>query len=122
MGEISEKISNVVTETGSKVSLSTGVKSVTIDNGRATGVVLSNGKHIKAKKGVICNANIWALPKLFEAQKNNLNKEQQEFLLHESGNKIATKSFLHLHLGIDSSGLDKSLMQPHYTVMDKGFG
>jgi phytoene dehydrogenase-like protein len=31
-----------------------------------------------------------------------------------------TKSFLHLHLGIDAQGLDTSRMKAHYTVMDQG--
>jgi phytoene dehydrogenase-like protein len=120
MGEISQSISNVITSSGGTVSLSTGVKSITIENGKASGVLLNNGKHVKAKKGVICNSNIWALPKLFEAEKEKLNEKQREFLCLESALKVPTKSFLHLHLGLDSTGLDRSQLQPHYTVMDKG--
>lgn len=85
-----------------------------------SGVLLNNGKHIKAKRGVICNSNIWALPKLFEAEKEKLNEKQREFLCLESALKVPTKSFLHLHLGLDSTGLDRSQLQAHYTVMDKG--
>ena len=31
-----------------------------------------------------------------------------------------TRSYLHLHVGLDASGLNMSALQPHYTVFDDG--
>jgi phytoene dehydrogenase-like protein len=110
----------VITSSGGQVHLSSRVDSITVENGRASGLRLRNGEAIQAKKAVLCNANIWALPKLLQRDANQLTPDQAKFLLLETASKVKTKSFLHLHLGLDSSGLDKSKWQPHYTVMAKG--
>ena len=57
---------------GSQLHLSTEVQSIdfetTTDNNnkvpKATGVTLKNGTTIKARRGVICNAPVWSIPKL----------------------------------------------------------
>ena len=57
---------------GSQLHLSTEVQSIdfettTTENNKvpkATGVTLKNGTTIKARKGVICNAPVWSIPKL----------------------------------------------------------
>jgi phytoene dehydrogenase-like protein len=41
-------------------------------------------------------------------------------LLNECDTAEMTGSFLHLHVAIDSTGLDLSQMEAHYTVMDRG--
>lgn len=122
MGKIAEVFSDVIRATGSEVRLRTAVESVLVDNGRAVGVTLKDGSSVKAKRAVICNANIWSLPSLLKhaADNNRLTTEQHKFLFAEAESKSKTKSFLHLHLGIDSTGLDLKKLQPHYTIMNKG--
>jgi phytoene dehydrogenase-like protein len=94
MGRISEVLANVIQSTGGRVFTSTPVKSVVTESGRATGVALQNGRYIKAKKAVICNANIWALPRLLESEKSKLTEEQHTFFFDESMKKKTTKSFM----------------------------
>jgi phytoene dehydrogenase-like protein len=72
--------------------------------------------------GVVCNANIWALPQLLHGQASagKLSNSQIASLIDANISREKTGSFLHLHLGIDAKGLDKSKMEAHYTVMDQG--
>ena len=128
MGKIADVLVDVVTATGSRVALSTDVDHVHVENGRAAGVVVTNaggrnkGKKrlVRARKSVICNANVWTLPALLRPTAEQLTTEQRAFFLHESAGATPTKSFMHLHLGLDATGLDRSVWQPHYTVMDQG--
>ena len=48
------------------------------------------------------------------------NESDSPNLLQECDNAEMTGSFLHLHVAIDSTGLDLSQMEAHYTVMDRG--
>ena len=50
---------------------------------------------------------------------DNLDKGSND-LLQECDTAEMTGSFLHLHVAIDSTGLDLSQMEAHYTVMDRG--
>ena len=121
-GAIAAAFQRVVTESGSDVHLSTPVSSIAVEGGRAVGVILSDGTMVKAKRGVVCNANIWALPKLLQnaAVTGKLNTRQHVELIDAPKGVTKTKSFSHLHLGIDATGLDRSQLLPHYTVMDQG--
>jgi phytoene dehydrogenase-like protein len=51
---------------GSKVHLRSPVKSIDCNDiaSRFVGVTLENGKHIRARQGVICNAPLWSLAEL----------------------------------------------------------
>ena len=76
---------------------------------------LRNGKEIKASKAVVSNASIWdtlnlipqgVLPQSFVAERENTPE---------------CESFMHLHLGIDATGLED--LECHYIVVndwDKG--
>ena len=72
--------------------------------------------------GVVCNANVWALPQLLHepASAGELSNSQIASLIDANACREKTGSFLHLHLGIDAQGLDKLKMEAHYTVMDQG--
>lgn len=72
--------------------------------------------------GVVCNANVWALPQLLheQASAGKLSNSQIASLIDTNRYREKTGSFLHLHMGIDAKGLDKSKMEAHYTVMDQG--
>lgn len=77
---------------------------------KCTGVVLDDGTVLKAKRGVICNAPLWNMAKLLEdsitnpldlavaAAVNDVRKQADEMQM--------TGSFMHLHLGIPSDGLE----------------
>eukprot|EP01038_Epipyxis_sp_PR26KG_P006510 gene6510-8948_t len=122
IGQIAKTFHRAIVDssTGSKVFTKATIENIAVENNRAAGLILSNGKTISAKKGVICTANVWALEKLMRKDANRLNEQQHKFFFNELKYKIKTKSFLHLHLGLHAKGLDKSTLQPHYTIMDKG--
>ena len=133
MGKIAEVLVTIIEQSGGAVHLSSPVDNIVVTNGRATGLKLSKTKTsgkttsqdyysglVQAKLGVLCNANIWALPQLLRGQEQNLTPAQRETLLVSSAERKKTKSFMHLHLGLDATGLDLTRKQPHFTVMDKG--
>lgn len=121
VGRVTEALCEVIRGTGSHVHLSSPVRNIQVQGGRARGVQLRNGDFIKAKKGVVCNADVWTLPGLLsEAEgREALSAKQRGFLRGLEG-KAMTKSFMHLHLGLDSTGLNQQEMLPHYTVMAQG--
>jgi len=119
-GAITDAFVKILRETGGELHLKSPVKDIVVERGRAVGVMLSSGRFVRAKRAVICNAPVWALPNLLSTHAQQLNEAQQRELLCEPKSKTKTKSFLHLHLGLDSSGLDLRNLNAHFTVMDKG--
>ena len=120
VGKIAEVLCDVIESTGSHVHLSKRVSKICIENNRAAGIQLSDKTYVKAKRGIINNANIWSLSSLLADDQHKLTEEQRKYLITDSSSKEYTKSFLHLHLGLDTTGLDLSKMKAHYTVMDQG--
>ena len=118
MGVIADVLIDIIKSNGGEVYLSSPVKSIGLEKGRVAGIQLKNGQKIEAKN-IIANSNIWSLASFFDRAKDQLSKEAVEFI-EKGKNRATTKSFLHLHLGMNSEGLDLSTMQPHYTVMAKG--
>lgn len=51
-----------------------------------------------------------------------VGEPEEDSLLKQCDTAEMTGSFLHLHIAIDSSGLDLDEMEAHYTVMDRGLG
>jgi phytoene dehydrogenase-like protein len=99
-----------VTKKGNKVFLNSHVKNILIEDGRATGVVMKRGgKVIRAKRAVISNASIWDTTKLLP--EGTLTKEVEE----KKMNTPRTGSFVHLHIGIDATGLPDDL-ETHYRL------
>lgn len=122
-GAVIDALVRGVTKYGTgKVIFNTHVEEIIISpEGKATGVRVRRpkGKTIKAKKGVISNASIWDTTKLLQASANSratgaLTEEAAE----KKMNTPMTGSFVHLHLGIDATGLPKNL-ESHYTVINK---
>lgn len=94
------------------VLLNTHVKRILVENNRATGVVLrKGGKIIRAKKAVISNASVWDTMKLIP--KDTITMEYRE----AKESTPMTNSFVHLHLGIDATGLHD--LETHYSVINK---
>lgn len=119
-GEITNALVKVIEDSGGRVHLSSPVNDICVQQGRAAGIKLKSGKFVRAKRGVVCNAAIWALPQLLKTHAEALTPAQRTELITSPSSRMKTKSFMHLHLGIDSAGLDQSRMHAHYTVMDKG--
>jgi phytoene dehydrogenase-like protein len=98
------------------MELGTHVESILVEQGRAAGVRLRNGNTITATKAVISNAAIWDTLKLLPpgAVPNDW-----------AASMAATpqcESFMHLHLGIDATGLPDDLEIHHIVVDDWDLG
>ncbi|MEM8805337.1 MAG: NAD(P)/FAD-dependent oxidoreductase [Cyanobacteria bacterium P01_G01_bin.38] len=94
---------------GGELRLSAHVEEILIDNGRATGVRLRSGEQIRAKDAVICNTSAWDTVKL-------LPQAPAKFLTQRASIPEC-ESFMHLHLGINGSGLPADLAC-HYIVVN----
>ncbi|MEM9806865.1 MAG: NAD(P)/FAD-dependent oxidoreductase [Cyanobacteria bacterium P01_D01_bin.56] len=96
---------------GGELKLNSHVQEILLDGDQATGVSLRNGEKIKATKAVISNASVWdtlkLLPTIPSRLQSFVNKRQQT---------PECDSFMHLHLGIDASGLDT--LACHYIVVN----
>jgi len=99
---------------GGEIFCNTAVEEIIVEDGKATGVRLSKGRIIRAKKAVISNLSVWDLygsgivdQTLFP---DSLVKE-----------RMATpvgKSFMHLHLGFRASKAELQALQAHYMYID----
>lgn len=96
---------------GGKLILGAHVEQVLVENKRAVGVRLRDGKEIRTRKAVVSNASVWdtlkllpqtALPPKFRAKRQATPE---------------CDSFMHLHLGIDAQGLPADLAC-HYIVVN----
>jgi phytoene dehydrogenase-like protein len=97
---------------GGCLHLGATVSEIQVEGGRATGVRLKNGDVFQACRAVIANASIWdTLPLVPEdALPVAFRRQRQQMLLCDS--------FLHLHLGIDGTGLPEELACHHIVVND----
>lgn len=93
---------------GSNLRLNTHVQSLLLENKRAAGIITSDGCTIRARKAVVSNADLWSTRSLLASSKNsndnNLDSILAQFDKRISGVK-GLDSFLHLHIGIDATGL-----------------
>ena len=88
------------------------VESILVEGGRATGVQLRRGKKkVKAKRAVISNASVWDTMRLLP--KGAL----PERTVSQKMDTPMTGSFVHLHIGIDATGLPTDL-ESHYSVVN----
>jgi len=95
---------------GGQLMLGAHVDSVQVEGGRARGLALRRGGELRARRGVISNATIW----------DTLRMVPEDALPVEFRRKAAatpeTGSIVHLHLGIDASGLPADLGIHHVVV------
>ncbi|GFH59247.1 phytoene dehydrogenase, phytoene desaturase and carotenoid isomerase-like protein [Chaetoceros tenuissimus] len=100
---------------GGKIFLNQHVKSIIIENGRATSIQLKKGdKVVKANKAVVSNLSVWDLfgsgiidPNAFPS---NFVKERKE--------TPVGKSFMHLHLAFKATKEELEKLEAHYMYMD----
>jgi phytoene dehydrogenase-like protein len=97
----------------SRICVNAHVEEILVENGRSAGVRLSNGKVIKATKAVVCNADPFVTKKLL-AKSMKAGKTSTEFNEYmeqitntddDDGGIPNLKSFIHIHAGIDATGL-----------------
>ncbi|MBD0304487.1 MAG: carotene isomerase, partial [Tolypothrix sp. T3-bin4] len=115
-GALVDALIRGLTKYGGKLVLNAHVEQVLVENTRAVGVRLRGSKEIRASKAVVSNASVWDTLKLIPEgviPKRYLEKQQA---IPECD------SFMHLHLGIDATGLQRNL-GIHYIIVndwDKG--
>ena len=108
---------------GGKMALRSPVEEVVVGDGRAVGVRLKSGKVVRARKAVVSNASVWDTV-------NKLLPEDVKAERRARGDDVHTEktplcgSFVHLHLGIDATGLPppEELGIHHLVVKDWGAG
>lgn len=112
-GAIVDTLVRAVEKKGSKVCVNCHVSDILVDNGKATGVKLADGRIVLAKQAVVSNADPYVTDNLLTVARRNghLDSKMIDYMrlltstnLSEGG--IADlKSFIHIHAGIDASGL-----------------
>jgi len=116
-GELIEALVRGVEKHGGKLHLGKHVEEILVEGGRAAGVRLrSGGRHVRARRAVVSNAPVWNTVDLFPpgALPADVATAAKDI--------PKTESYLHLHLGIDGTGLDTSGLHPHYTVINSWEG
>ena len=94
-----------------RVCVNTHVEEILVENGKASGVKLSDGTIIRANKAVVSNADPYVTKKLI-SKAINAGETSDEFVEHmnrltnvEDSGVPNLKSFIHIHAGIDATGL-----------------
>jgi phytoene dehydrogenase-like protein len=96
---------------GGELWLNAHVEKILVENSRASGVQLRNGKVIRARRAVISNASVWDTLKLLPD-----GSVSAAFRAKRQATP-ACDSFLHLHLGIDAANIRPDLAC-HYIVVN----
>ncbi|MBT9317255.1 phytoene desaturase family protein [Leptothoe spongobia] len=96
---------------GGELKLNAHIEEILLDGDRSVGVRLRHGETIMASKAVISNASIWDTLKLLPSLPSRL----QRFVEKRQATPECD-SFMHLHLGIDVTGLED--LACHYIVVN----
>lgn len=97
---------------GGELRLNAHVEQILVRGDRATGVRLKNGQTLQARHAVVSNASVWdTLPLLPDGAVPQRFIEQRQAI-------PPCDSFMHLHLGIDATGLPPNLACHHIAVKD----
>ncbi|KAI5679680.1 hypothetical protein M9H77_00907 [Catharanthus roseus] len=112
VGEIAKSLAKGLVKKGSEILYKANVTSIMLDNGKAVGVKLSDGREFYAKT-IISNATRWdTFGKL--VKKENLPKEEENF----QKAYVKAPSFLSIHLGIKSEILPADTDCHHFVLED----
>ena len=130
-GAMAEALARGVTKhAGCSVRTRTSVERVVVEEGRAVGVALKGGKTLRARRGVVSNADLFNTFKMVpEGAHAGFDEERAALLAPAapvyydddgpaggSGLPLC-KSFMHLHLGVDASVMPAGL-PPQWTVVN----
>ena len=98
--KIGETISDLIEKNGGSLYVNAPVRSIEINRGRATGVIMENNEIISAKT-IISNAGV------FNTVNRLLNHNKSTSMLSNKIHKVKqTKSYVCLHLGLNKSAED----------------
>jgi phytoene dehydrogenase-like protein len=103
-----------VVKHGGIIRCNSHVQTITVNDGRATGVQLRSGKLLSARKAVISNVSVWDL---FGSGLVDQSQFQESFLRDRLSTPVG-KSFMHLHIGFRASRKELEQMQAHYMYLD----
>jgi len=114
-GAIVDALVRAIRKHNSTVSLNSHVDEILVQDGKAVGVKLATGKTIRAKQAVVSNADPYITNKLLSTARGNgeLPDSMKVFMDKmvsadpDTGGMVDLKSFIHIHAGIDASGLPK---------------
>ncbi|MCU0571260.1 MAG: NAD(P)/FAD-dependent oxidoreductase [Oculatellaceae cyanobacterium Prado106] len=101
---------------GGKLRLNAHVSEIVVEQGRAAGVRLKNGEILRAERAVVSNAVIWDTLNLLPSEHRPDEKNSRGW--GDRTQTPACPSFMHLHLGIDATGIDPALPCHHMIVND----
>lgn len=105
-----------VEKKGGEIYLKSRVDEIVVEDGKATGVKVENGKKIiKAKKAVISNLSVWDL--FNSGIISNNNAFPDDFVRERKATPVG-KSFMHLHVGFEMARNELSELQAHYMYID----
>lgn len=130
-GEMAAALARGVTKhPGCSVRTSTSVESIVVEEGRAVGVALKGGKTLRARRGVVSNADLFNTFKMVpEGAHAGFDEERAALLApaapvyHDDDGPAGgsglplCKSFMHLHLGVDAAHMPADL-PPQWTVVN----
>ncbi|KAJ1275906.1 hypothetical protein BS78_05G172000 [Paspalum vaginatum] len=112
VGGIATSLADGLVDKGSEIRYKANVTNVILDNGKAVGVRLSNGKEFFAKT-VISNATRWdTFGKLLKDKE--LPEEEKNF----QKNYVKAPSFLSIHMGVKASVLPAGTDCHHFVLED----
>lgn len=112
-GSLVEALVRGVTKRGGRVLTNRHVKSLVMDGNRVAGVETTRGDIFRARKYVVSNLSAWDTHKLYPP---GLSSETNDKWLKTLSVTPECKSFMHLHLGFDATGLDP--LELHYIHVD----
>lgn len=124
VGALIQALVHGVERHGGRLQLNSRVERMILtENGRkgakVEGVVLSDGRVIKARKGVVCNAPLWNMAKILEdsvEDKESSVADVVRKIQQQADDMCMTDSFMHLHIGIPKDGLSE--LECHHSVLD----
>lgn len=109
---IADALVRGIEKRGGRLYLRAHVEEILVENDSATGVRLKDGRVIRARRAVISNTSLWDLPKLLP------RLPQFQGIQEEATRTPPCRSFMHLHLGFDATGLSDDLVIHHVWVGD----
>ena len=120
VGEISQKLVEGLTKVGGKIEFKANVKQILIENGKAVGVKLVNGKEYNASR-IVSNATRWDTfdrlisSQIIPPQKNSAKELKRKGKWEESYKK--SPSFLSLHMGVKAELLPQGT-DCHHIILE----
>ena len=127
VGSLIEALVKGLENHGGELALKSRVERVLLEekdgSAHCSGVVLDNGRVIKAKQGVVTNAPLWNTARILEDSVDHTVSENDQVskavkkIREQADSMEMTRSFMHLHLGIPSYGLPDDL-ECHHSVLN----